>query len=169
MKDLASANKWLTLTANVGVLVGLIFLAVEVRHAGNATELQTIESVTDGWFRLNELVASDPEVARIFVLGLEYPEALTDVESIQFSMHMTMIQNQVVRIIKHYELGLIPEQEYQYALHDLAAFFNTPGGRVIVETSSYDDDGEISEILAQYTDSLSASSLMMGRDPSNLK
>jgi hypothetical protein len=59
MKDLASANKWLTLTANVGVLVGLIFLAVEVRHAGNATELQTIESVTDGWFRLNELVASD--------------------------------------------------------------------------------------------------------------
>jgi hypothetical protein len=169
MKDLASANRWLTLTANVGVLVGLIFLAVEVRHAGNATELQTIESVSEGWFRLNELIVSDPELARIVVLGLEYPEALTDVESIQFSMHMTMFTNQFTRIGKHYELGLISEQEYQNSSYELASFYNTPGGRVIIENSpDYFKEASL-EFIAQYTDSIPAPELMMGRDPSNLK
>ena len=169
MKDLASANSWLALTANVGVLVGLIFLAVEVRHAGNATELQTIDSVSEGWFRLNELLVSDPELARIVVLGLEYPEALTDVESIQFSMHMTMFSNQFARIAKHYELGLIPEQEYQNASYELASFYSTPGGKVIIEnTPAYFKEG-FEQFLAQYADSISAPELMMGRDPSNLK
>ena len=108
------------------MLIGLIFLAVEVRHAGNATELQTIESTTEGWFRLNELIISDPKIARIWVLGLEYPEALTDDESIQFSMYMRMFANQVKRVGKHYELGLASEEDYQSSLKQLATFSNKP-------------------------------------------
>ena len=115
-------NNWLSLTANIGVLIGLVFLAVEVRHAGNATELQTIESTTEGWLRLNELIISDPEVARIWVMGLYNPDELTDVDAIQFSMHLRMFSNQVMRVKSHYELGLASQEDYEFALQQLATF-----------------------------------------------
>ena len=168
MKDLVSFNRWLALSANVGVLIGLIFLAVEVRHAGNATELQTIESTTEGWFRLNELIISDPEIARIFVLGLDYPEALTDVESIQFSMYMRMFANQVVRVGNHYELGLSTQEDYQGALRELATFISKPGGELYRKTSPRFDE-KWSELLAPYINSAPVVELMLGRDVNNLK
>ncbi len=168
MKDLASVNRWLTLSANVGVLIGLIFLAVEVRYAGNATELQTIESTTEGWFRLNELIISDAKMARIWVLGLEYPEALTDVESIQFSMFIRMFANQVERVGNHYELGLASEEDYQSSLAQLATFINKPGGKLFRKTSPGFDE-EFSELLAPYVNSAPAVELMLGRDVNNLK
>ena len=35
-----SINRWLTLTANIGVVVGLAFLIIEIRHASNVAEAE---------------------------------------------------------------------------------------------------------------------------------
>lgn len=44
--NLDGLNKWLTLAANLGVLVGIIFLAVEVRHNSQATQAATRSNVS---------------------------------------------------------------------------------------------------------------------------
>ena len=49
----------ITILANVGVIIGIVFLAIEVRHASDATRLQTIEGVSAGWFQLNDEVKRD--------------------------------------------------------------------------------------------------------------
>ena len=75
--DIERTNQWLTLIANVGVLVGVIFLAVELRHSSNAISAQTQDSIADGFIQLNLATISDPTVGENWVIGLYEPERLT--------------------------------------------------------------------------------------------
>ena len=154
--------------ANIGVIAGLVFLAVEVRHARTAAELQTISDVTNGWFVLNEAVATDPQVAEIFVKGLYLPDSLSTVEAVQFSMYLRMFVNQVKRVSQHRELGLISDADYQSVLQELAQFLETPGGQKWWENEPLSNEYFL-ENLQQYYGSDPASNLLLDRDPSSLE
>ena len=45
--DEDKVNKWLTLGANIGVLIGIIFLAVEIRQNTEMTRAQITQSRAD--------------------------------------------------------------------------------------------------------------------------
>jgi len=45
--DAARTNKWLTLTANIGVIVSLLFLAYEINHSTTATIAAASQGLTD--------------------------------------------------------------------------------------------------------------------------
>lgn len=64
--NLDSVNKWLTLTANVGVLAGIVFLAVEINQNTRAVEIESI------WARTN----SSEEGQRLFIENSESIEWL---------------------------------------------------------------------------------------------
>ena len=51
--DIGRTNQWLTLIANVGVLVGVVFLAIELRHSSNAISTQTQDSIADGFIQFS--------------------------------------------------------------------------------------------------------------------
>ena len=55
----------IALVANLGVVVGLVFVALEVRQSRIATELQSVSDVMNGWTSLNEGIAHEPHVARV--------------------------------------------------------------------------------------------------------
>ena len=67
--DKDKLNSWLTLGANVGVIIGLLLLAYEINQATKATEAAASDSVVDGFNALAITVMSDPQVARIFYQG----------------------------------------------------------------------------------------------------
>ena len=101
-------------------------------------------------------------------MGLYNPDELTDVDAIQFSMHLRMFSNQVMRVKSHYELGLASQEDYEFALQQLATFMNTPGGILFRETSpGYDE--RFSELLEPYMDSAPVVELMLGRNKDNLR
>ena len=104
--DIERTNQWLTLIANVGVLVGVIFLAVELRHSSNAISAQTQDSIADGFIQLNLATISDPTVGENWVIGLYEPERLTNTEKIRFSMHMRALFNQFRRVHGLYRADL---------------------------------------------------------------
>ena len=58
-------NQWLTLAANVGVLLGIIFVAVEVRQNTAATLSGTLQSLTDNSTEGLRSYAANAELARI--------------------------------------------------------------------------------------------------------
>ena len=157
-----------SILANFGVIVGIVFLAIEVRHASNATELQTIENVTNGWIGLSEAIISDPQVARAFIVGLYNPAELSDVETVQFSMYLRMFNNQVGRVRKHRDLGLVPDEEYQNSLRELATLLTTPGGELYLQTS-LNFNPIILDELSQYMDQEPIVELILGRDTSALE
>lgn len=159
----------ITILANVGVIIGIVFLAIEVRHASDATRLQTIEGVSAGWFQLNDAVIRDPQVARAWTVGLYNPSALSNAEVAQFSMLLRMFQNQVARIRMHYELGLFPRQEYEGALEQLAQLINTPGGQLFRKAEKDRFDAAFAKDLQPYMNQEPIFDLILGRDTTSLK
>ncbi len=81
-------NQRLTLAANVGVLIGVIFLALEIRHSSDMAQAQMADSAVAGHNELNFALISDPQVARVFVVGLYEPSKPADVEAVQFAAWM---------------------------------------------------------------------------------
>ncbi len=151
--------------ASVAILVTLAILIVELRGNTNAIQVATIDNVTSGWVGLNESIASDPQVARTFIVGLYNPDALTDVEAVQFSMWLRMFRNQVERVREHYELGLISESDYESELAQLAWLSETPGGR-----QAWEPDPVFArvwaEVLQPYLGDAPYTDFMLGRDVS---
>jgi hypothetical protein len=67
----------------LAVIVGIVFLAVEVKDAGNATRQQTETARVEGYNALNLTLASDASLSKIFVIGLDDPARLNSTEAAQ--------------------------------------------------------------------------------------
>ena len=61
------ANKWLTLLANVAVLAGIVFLALEVRQSNHIAIAATEMSVWDKYVSLNRMALENDGVAALLV------------------------------------------------------------------------------------------------------
>ena len=72
-------NRWLTLGANIGVVLGLIILIVEVRQNAALTRM-SLEADNIGQYQALELRIADPVTSPIWVKSILEPEALTDAE-----------------------------------------------------------------------------------------
>ena len=151
--------------ASIAIVVTLAILIVELRGNTSAIQVATIDNVTGGWTDLNESVVSDPQVARALIVGLYNPDALSDVEAVQFSMWLRMFGNQVERVARHHALGLIPDSEYEDALYQLAWLTETPGGRQAWEAEPYRQEFW-SELLQPYWGEPPRADLILGRNPS---
>ena len=91
-------NQWLTLIANVGVLAGVLFLAIEVRNSTVAITAQTQDSIADGFIDLNLATINNPNIGLTFAKGLADPHSLSRLEATRFSMHLRAMFNQYRRI-----------------------------------------------------------------------
>ena len=64
---LSRLNEWLALVGNLGVIAGIIFLAVELRQNTDMTRAQTRDSMTGKQMDFYQLLISDPNVANYYV------------------------------------------------------------------------------------------------------
>ena len=126
-------SKWLVIAANFGVIVGIIFLAVEINQSTKATVAAANDSVISAHLELSLPIISDPQFARVFALGMYQPEALTDEEAVQFSMWLRQFVNNQIRIRELSQRGLFSESYEGGDLLQLARMLSTPGGRVFFE------------------------------------
>ena len=107
--NLDSANRWLTLTANVGGLIGLIFLVLEINQntevARSAVDLEITAMGTDFHLR----VAENPALARAYYLGLNDPESLTEDQKIQLHYLIPSVFLLMEGAHRQYVRGYLPE------------------------------------------------------------
>ena len=62
---LAGTDKWLNLVANIGVLVGIVFLAYEIQQNTVATQLEVASSFQSSFSEVEMLIAVDSEFAEL--------------------------------------------------------------------------------------------------------
>jgi hypothetical protein len=67
--NLDSTNRWLTLAANIGVMAGIIFLAVELQQNTMATQLSAAGSFQDGFSEVELFIAGSPEFSELLDKG----------------------------------------------------------------------------------------------------
>lgn len=128
MRSDSRINSWISLGANVAVLLGLIFVGLEVRNSRAAAEAQAADGIADGFLQLNLISIGDSAAARIWDTGLREPASLTDVEAFQFSMHMRALFNQFTRVHRLYRAGLIDEADWELYGREAATLMASPGG-----------------------------------------
>lgn len=148
--------------ANVGVLVGLVFVGLEVRQSSTAVATQTADSIADGFIALNVTSITDPDVARFWIIGLDRPQCLSDVEAVQFSMLMRGLFNQFARVYRVYRTGQLPEREWSLFAREAAALMSTSGGQLYFQGNEM-DDGLRTE-LDKYRASEASVDFSLGRD-----
>ncbi len=97
----------------IAVIVTLIYLAMQIRQntrsALASTELQVGRMSVD----LNALIAGNPELARIYRLGLVGSEELTPDESIQWLSLLAVIFYSHEALYRQYERGLLEETSWR--------------------------------------------------------
>jgi hypothetical protein len=116
--QLSKLNEWLTLLANVGVLVGIIFLALEMRQNTDMTRAQTRDAMTEKQLDFYSVVLENPEIAEVWTLMRNDPSQIEPftVEEANYTFftlfQMRMWENELYQ----YRQGLFEENEFQSRL-----------------------------------------------------
>jgi hypothetical protein len=108
--NLDNFNKWLTLTANVGVLAGIVFLAVEIQQSRQATVAATYQA------RQSEIQESDQNFALSDYLPPIYEklnseglDSLSGVELIRLRAWERARAGRMRSQLDQYELGFLDD------------------------------------------------------------
>ena len=100
------------LAAAAAVLVGLIFVGLELRQNTAAVEAATLQDLTDASVDYVNLLAADPNLTRIWLTGASHPEDLTEIEAGQ--LHF-LIRGQWLRFhnaFLQWQRGTLSDQDW---------------------------------------------------------
>lgn len=166
--DVDKTGHWLNLLANLAVLVGIVFLAIEVRHAGNSSRMQMQDAVATGFNDLTIAIATDPLFSRVVAIGLHEPQRLTDAELVQFGMFMRAYLNQQYRMYAMRQLNLLSDEEWRLLVEELGSMLGTPGGALYMRTNQ-DMPVELAAAVEPFLGQAPKWDILLGRDASGLE
>ena len=156
-------SEWIAIVANVGVILGIAFLAMEINQSTKATAAAASDSVTSGYFELSLPIITDTEFARVFALGLYQPDALNNDEAVQFSMWLRQLVNQHLRIKEFTRRGLFSETFEGGDVQQLARILSTPGGQLFFDGNRDVMPQELLVDLEPYMGQMLESDFTLGR------
>jgi len=122
-------NEWLSLAANLGVLAGIIFLAVEIRQNTAVPQSTTAHEISYSSLDFFMRVAESPDLARVVNSATVDPDNLTDVEATQYSYLTGAVFMILEGAYKKYQLGFLSEPGWEPYERLIKTFLNNPMSR----------------------------------------
>ncbi len=115
-------NRWLTLGANIGVVLGLIVLIVEVRQNAALT-LTSMEGQLSTWQSDSEFRMATSEMAPIHLKSIFNPEDLTLEEIRRLEAMFIGIQTQMDYLLNLEDAGLVSRKRVEIHVDNNARFY----------------------------------------------
>lgn len=115
-------NHWLTLAANVGVIVGLFVLIVEVRQNANLTRAEMLSNRDDLLVQIEMSLAS-PEISAAWVKSIRDPESLSDTEIRMVESHLVAMMMQWHYMFTMEEAGLTSRGHTRQHILNVAPYY----------------------------------------------
>jgi hypothetical protein len=115
-------NHWLTLGANIGVLLGLAVLIVEVRQNASLTRTAMDQQKNDLLAEIEFNIAK-PEITDIWVKAIRAPEELSDAEIRTIDSLLISIMLQWDQVFMMQDAGLISETRVRQHIQNTAPFY----------------------------------------------
>ncbi len=112
-------NQWLTLLANLGVLVGIVFLAAEVRQSNRIAIATTEISVRDQFRSNNELVLANDAIAELLVKAADANAEFSYAETEQLYAYLFILINTWKSIEIANENGMLPRATFDVVFDDI--------------------------------------------------
>jgi len=104
-------NRWLTLGANVGVLIGIVLLLMELNQTELMMRAQTRTELSNGIVEILHVSASNPQLASL-IRRADDGEELSADEIQQYQHRSWALFRYLENIHYQYRLGLYDESEY---------------------------------------------------------
>lgn len=120
---------WITVGANLAVLAGLIFLAVQIRQSTRSIRAAAYQTWVASATQWNMGIASDKELAAAIVQGHTDPGKLTDVSQMQYAMSMLALMQMIQSTYYLYRDGSIDASLWDIERQRAALHLTTPGVR----------------------------------------
>jgi len=105
-------TRWLAIGANLGVLVGLLLLIVELQQNRDMMRAQTRHEMSAGIVDLLQTAANNEQLADVLLRGVS-GEALTPTEMFQFEMRTNALFRYWEDVHYQYRVGLYDDAEFE--------------------------------------------------------
>ena len=143
-------NRYISLGANLGVLIGLILVAVEINQANTTARAEMAASHQDRWVDI-DISWQDAEFAKTWAKSLTDPDQLTTAEMLQMNGFMWSFVDHLGNYKLMWDLGIFrpPQEPYEKVVIDAAdIFFGSNYGRAWYE----ENKGSINPIAVEIID-----------------
>ena len=126
----------ITILANVGVLAGIVFVALEIRQSNRIAIGTTSYELNRNWMDLNEIYMTSPDVVDLLIaLSDENFVPKDDRQREQAEAYARRILNHWVAIEEAHDNGIASDAFYQMGVEDvIAKIRERPGVLLVFET-----------------------------------
>jgi hypothetical protein len=139
-------NRWLTLLANLGVIIGLIFLIVELDQSNRIARYDSENARRSQFMEINSTLMDHAET---FAKLKDNETNLTPAEEVQAVMIARLMMNTWQDAETAYEYGLLSETTFELTLNDISVVAEEAPGLLpyfLYLTDSYDaEDSKVIE------------------------
>ncbi len=124
--------------ANVGVIAGIVFLAIEIRTSTETNRIAIQQNLSGNWLLINSQIASDADLAALIEKAFS-GEELQPVEARQFGAYVREYVTQSNMMLKLYDQGLITEDQVRSAFRATRDNASNNGFRQEIEATLRDE------------------------------
>jgi len=122
VRGLDGLNRWLSVGANLGLILGLVILIIEVRQNAALTHI-AMEAEKNVFLAEIEMSLASPEMSSVWVKSIRAPETLTDSEVRMLDSHLVAVMLQWDHMFQMERAGLVSLQEVREHLERSAPFY----------------------------------------------
>jgi hypothetical protein len=126
--DFDKLNKWLTLLANLGVVVGIVFLAFEIRSNTASNRIAIQSAFSSNWVDINGGIAHDRQLATLIEKTIA-GEELDAIEHRQIHHYVRQLASQAALMRRLYVEGFATKNDVRNAYRSFEAFVEYDGFR----------------------------------------
>lgn len=116
-------SHWLTLAANLGVIVGIVFLVLEIRQNSDIATAQVRLDYASGWRSVDEK-RQDQAFALVYSKSILVPDELSLGEIIQLDAYYAGVIDQMLSALAASKAGLRDGQIQNVALQAAIGYFS---------------------------------------------
>ena len=125
-------NSWLALAANLGVLLGIVFLAAEIQQSNRIAKATTEIEIRSNYGVMNQALYGDSGVAALFIKAESESGELTAEEQLRLRAWLTQAINQWIAIEIAYQNDMAPRETFEVIFDDQRLYIDSyPGTRPI--------------------------------------
>ena len=151
-----SLNRWLSLAANIGVVVGIVFLIIEINQNTLATRIAARDSATQGHIDYMALAIDSSLLAEALSKG-SVNQDLSLVESSQLTRFHEIRFRHYERVFYQYQNGVLSDQEWAPYISGLRQSFRGEHAAWDVAKRTWEAEShKLSPTFVEYVDRLIA-------------
>lgn len=108
----ASANDWMNWSASVAVILGIVFLGLEIRQNTEMMKSQTRDSISEKQMMFSEWVATEIELAGT-IAKANTGQTMTPAEGVQYAYFLAGVWREWENSYYQFQEGLFDRDEFE--------------------------------------------------------